>query len=34
MTTASAATPEGIAGTKKEVFDELSKLEDEKIYHA
>ena len=34
MTTASAATPEGIAGTKKEVFDELSKLEDEKMYHA
>lgn len=34
MTTASAATPEGIAGTKKEAFDELSKLEDEKMYHA
>ena len=29
-----AATPEGIAGTKKEAFDELSKLEDEKMYHA
>lgn len=34
MTTINAATPEGIAGTKEEAFDELSKLEDDKLYHA